>query len=445
MALFRAPAIICTIIYYDYCFTCPGTFAIYTTAFTESIKRKSLLLLLTGGLLIVVGAYLWQGLNNALSAPVYEYLLFSTPGFISWMFRFPGYFAPLVVIGYAINISVLLYRIVKTSAVQSHKIGPIRVNGNFIRLAILFIIILMVGTIGWQRFTGDLQGILRQGYYANEPDDFSRIPYQKAIVLLDGYSGGFKAHQTGKPYINVPNDLQNYLFDSIKRNDTRGLSGAMEILKADAVITNLGLPNYKDNFDIYNISDGLRVYVSNSSANKFYIGSNVMETRDMKRTYLGLFDPLGLFDVASDNRVIVSGSIKDPLSSRTVNPADHYDEPEMNESNVIIRPFDHAKRMLSNQYWSRAMTTDPLHGEWHPSLELLGLKNWQTDYGYGLAFTSAKDTMEIPFKIKESGTYDMLNDFWLTRKGALSVLRRIRPTLKNFLQMIPLIGLSGKN
>lgn len=64
-------------------------------------------------------------------------------------------------------------------------------------------------------------------------------------------------------------------------------------------------------------------------------------------------------------------------------------------SMVIIPTSSYGK---PSKFWSRAMTSDPLHGKWHPYLKKFGIENWQSDYGYGLVFTWAK--REIPKDIK---------------------------------------------
>jgi hypothetical protein len=54
---------------------------------------------------------------------------------------------------------------------------------------------------------------------------------------------------------------------------------------------------------------------------------------------------------------------------------------------IVLPPARHTKRFNPARVWSRSATEDPLHGPWHPLLRKWGLRNWQDDYGWGLAYT----------------------------------------------------------
>lgn len=54
---------------------------------------------------------------------------------------------------------------------------------------------------------------------------------------------------------------------------------------------------------------------------------------------------------------------------------------------LVITPFQHVRDYNPDQVWSRAATTDPIHGPWHSYIEDFGIDNWQFDYGKGLVFT----------------------------------------------------------
>ena len=72
-----------------------------------------------------------------------------------------------------------------------------------------------------------------------------------------------------------------------------------------------------------------------------------------------------------------------------------------NKNITIILPFYSSYRHRPSDVWSKASTSDPLHGEWHPYLERFGIENWQSDYGKGLVFTWAPSQL-ISEKIKTS-------------------------------------------
>jgi hypothetical protein len=74
----------------------------------KGTSKEELFLFLIGISLIVIGGFLSQGLKTETSSQFYDRLLFSTPGFISWMFRIPGHFLALIVLVMR-SIQVLLY------------------------------------------------------------------------------------------------------------------------------------------------------------------------------------------------------------------------------------------------------------------------------------------------------------------------------------------------
>ena len=61
---------------------------------------------------------------------------------------------------------------------------------------------------------------------------------------------------------------------------------------------------------------------------------------------------------------------------------------------IKINPYLYVYRYNPEKFWSRGSTSDPLHGEWHPYIETIGLDNWQTDYGFGLVFTNSVSSLQ---------------------------------------------------
>jgi len=83
----------------------------------------------------------------------------------------------------------------------------------------------------------------------------------------------------------------------------------------------------------------------------------------------------------------------------------------------IIKPFDATDHYNPSKMWSKAGTNDPLHGGWHFYLEGLNIENWQFDYGKGLVFTEAKDSLEIPFNIKNNDKYKLFIRYFKNQRG----------------------------
>jgi len=71
-----------------------------------------------------------------------------------------------------------------------------------------------------------------------------------------------------------------------------------------------------------------------------------------------------------------------------------------NINKTSIKPSYYTYHHRPSIFWSKAYTSDPLHGEWHPYLKEFNIENWQFDYGHGLVFTWAK--FHIPTNLHPS-------------------------------------------
>ena len=74
----------------------------------------------------------------------------------------------------------------------------------------------------------------------------------------------------------------------------------------------------------------------------------------------------------------------------------------------FIAPFSHTYQRDADKAWSRASVCDLTHGEWHPVLEAAGIRNWEFDYGEGIAFTRGSASLEMPFSIDAAGPFYLL-------------------------------------
>lgn len=84
---------------------------------------------------------------------------------------------------------------------------------------------------------------------------------------------------------------------------------------------------------------------------------------------------------------------------------------------VVIKPFEYTKSHSPNYVWSRAGTSDPAYAPFHKYLDLFGIKNSDLDYGDGLVFTSAKDVLDVPVQIQDSGAYDVYLRYMKNEEG----------------------------
>lgn len=87
------------------------------------------------------------------------------------------------------------------------------------------------------------------------------------------------------------------------------------------------------------------------------------------------------------------------------------------ERGIIVCPFLFSNHHNPSIWWSRAATSDPLHGQWHPYLKQRYIDNWDFDYGKGLIFTWANDTLSMPIKVKKEDDYDLLVRYFRNKDG----------------------------
>jgi hypothetical protein len=84
----------------------------------------------------------------------------------------------------------------------------------------------------------------------------------------------------------------------------------------------------------------------------------------------------------------------------------------------VIKPYDATIHHEPSKLWSRAGTMDPLHGDFHPYLNDLGIQNWDFDYGDGVVITKAMGTkLDIPLDIKDTESYDLFIRDLKSQKG----------------------------
>jgi hypothetical protein len=87
------------------------------------------------------------------------------------------------------------------------------------------------------------------------------------------------------------------------------------------------------------------------------------------------------------------------------------------EDRHLVKPFASSKHSAPNRYWSKGTTNDTPGLSWHRYLDKRGIENWQSDYGEGLVFTWAADSLDIPFKVTSGEEYDLLVRYFQNQDG----------------------------
>jgi hypothetical protein len=76
----------------------------------------------------------------------------------------------------------------------------------------------------------------------------------------------------------------------------------------------------------------------------------------------------------------------------------------------LLIPFDFVTHHDPANTWSRASTSDPLHGEWHSYLDEKDIENWNFDYNKGLVFTWAPSFLQKNYLLTKDDII-MIYDF----------------------------------
>jgi hypothetical protein len=88
------------------------------------------------------------------------------------------------------------------------------------------------------------------------------------------------------------------------------------------------------------------------------------------------------------------------------------------DDRYIISPYEVTTHYSPSTIWSKAGTSDPLHGEFHPYLKQIGIENLEFDYGKGIVMTEAVGAkLDIPFTVDEGGSYEIAMRYMANQKG----------------------------
>ena len=112
-----------------------------------------------------------------------------------------------------------------------------------------------------------------------------------------------------------------------------------------------------------------------------------------------------LYNSTAIDKIIIDGKTQDLML--------HF----LSEDSLVIKPFEYTKSHSPNYVWSRSGTSDPAYAPFHKYLDIFGIKNSDLDYGLGLVFTSAKDRLEIPMEVPNSGAYDVYVRYMKNEEG----------------------------
>jgi hypothetical protein len=203
-----------------------------------------------------------------------------------------------------------------------------------------------------------------------------------------------------------------YIFEVLLENKSNNIHKLLTVLNVKYIVFHNDTSEHKQ----YNISKLLEMQNDIKLQEKYgfiYIFENPNYVNKTNILGTNIFITGGLNKFASINAL----STFNPLNSSlyfldqghhdTFNPASIKEAVIVNQNpqnlawlscvkKYLAIPFDATNHHNPSKFWSKAMTSNPLHGDWHPYLKELEIENWDFDYGEGLVFTGMSSTLEKP-------------------------------------------------
>jgi hypothetical protein len=402
----------------------------------------------------ILGIFLAMGTRAPFD---YLTLFFDTHIFSSygWIFRDPDKWTFLIAVGYSFLIGLASLHILK--ALQTGK-GKKLLPGIFL--------ILLSGSIALYSYpiykftvTDKFHPVLIpkefdevNGYLSiANPEKVFFIPYRVEDPTTwsgNHYVGDFYELSSVKPSIQVSKpdlgNYYNYFTNSIKDNRTMHIDnflypfGASYIIYHNDTLNKEGKLRDSELLNMINVSKGIKNVKEIGFFKIFKTDNNIGQFNVFKQNLaiiggldkLGTLNSLGEFssinssvffldqaflknknqflvNLANNNPLILGRSSDDLLLSFV-------------DDKYIGAPFGATIADEPSKRWSRAAANDPLHGEFHPSLEHLGINNWDFDYGKGLVLTKALgQKLNTTIEIDTTDNYSLFVRYLKNQKGGI--------------------------
>jgi len=438
-----------------------SSFAIPLLAFSALLFSREFRITLVYFAAVIIGLLLAMGTQSPLG---YYVLVFLTP--FGWLFRDPDKWSFLIAFGYSFLCGISIFNILK-SDIRSFRLNNKVVYGSFISI-LLFLSIVFIYPIYKSTFGSD--GTLKPISIPREfntlnsylstlaTDKIFYLPYPDYIGnpnenTSTTWSGGREVpsiYQINslKPNIEIRepgiaspslSNYYNHLEKSIIQNKVNNINnfiyplGTQYLIFHDDVldspkdaILSSSLPYLKDLQNIHNVGFFKIFRVGNITdlANQVGVlnrnigvigGLDMLTSLNSIPSFSTINSSILFLDGVSkqkkmdmldnSNDVVLGKSFTDLLVSLANNT-------------YFAKPYDATIHHEPSKLWSKAGAMDPLHGDFHPYLNDLGIQNWDFDYDNGLVITKAMGAkIDIPIEVKDVQSYDLFIRYFKNQKG----------------------------
>jgi len=402
--------------------------------FSILLFRKDKIALYFGTLtLVFIG--LSTGIND--NAPIifkwiHEFLVFKIPYFsekFGFVFRTPSKLIQFSILFFSVLLGVFVF------ILRGFKRIPVK-------RILIAIIIISIFCNSWPLITGDFNGELKP---VKVPQEYSvansfleGIGGEDRVVWIPNYDKNYFWHDRIVRDFDIANSAQktfwitpisgltfydpfftwigfryvkdSFLYTVVGSGKTENLGNILASIGVKYIVLHkdsLDIPNEKFEFFLSCQKDlverksygFIRIYENLQACEHTHVKNKCVWVDDFGK-YLSISHVLNLgqISVISTRNPILPLFIGESIIlSKT------YEETYLDTNLAkIIVPYKVSIRHDPDSSWSRASTSDPLHGSWHVYLGRRGIENWQSDYGYGLVFTWATKRMPENLKVKDN-------------------------------------------
>ena len=360
---------------------------------------------------------------------VYAWIVFDVPIISNWgwLFRDPHKWSFLLNFVYSLLIGITLSEIIRKLNSYGSKISGSKLPSmKSVQFSIILVVVSFIPLFnGYPLLSGDLEGNIKP---TQLPRDYAELHLWMMIQ-----DGDFKIAMlpepppfgTPKPTIRY-NFYWTYCMESLLSNKTRNLGSLLSLWNVkylvvrtevvedkEGIISSLvaqsdlefvrkfgALYVFRNRNFINHISISDQPFLLIGGLDKF-TSLTLIDSFNPKNSSVIFFDELFLEDgyepiLTADGLVMSKPAYLDLVISSL-------------DEGPILKPFDYVNHHNPQKLWSKAGTTDPLHGEWrYPYLEPRNIENWDFDYGMGIVFTWASSIIDEAFSLKPE---DLISKF----------------------------------
>ena len=392
----------------------PFIIAISSLLFLKSFTYKKRKYILYFAILLIFSILFSTGSYYPVFGDLYRKIFLDTN--FGWVIRDPYKNTGLVIISLSFFVSLVIQLILEK---RDLKIKPLAIA----------LIVLPILIWGWPALTGDLNGHLKP-YLVKYPKDLeetisylkTHLDYKYNILwyppkiesIYFAYHDVPQISTSGLNVFTIENEeLVKYIENLLEKKDINDINLLMKKLAIKYIILR---------HDLIKSNQKKRLLRDIQSFENLF--------KKYEKTQFGNFT---IYQIKNPNQIIEANTLITYSTSASLNKDFIFDDTVeyiyfnnfyVIENNYLTSLFSHylikirSKHYDPEKYWSFGTFTGGWLKRFIPYLKKFSIENWQSDYGYGLVFTWAKNTnLTIPFKVDKTDNYKLFVRYFENQKG----------------------------